>query len=163
MVLVIYFDSFHKDLEKMLVKYNISHRTIQINNVKSADYANENTIIITGSTRRILRDGDVPLLDHLMTTDKKIIGICYGFQYLALKTGGKLGEFNKFKGVRYYDGFSMHYNHHDRVLSLPKTWRILNRVDNFINIAATNKWVGFQFHPEKSDTNFKTFLLPLLQ
>lgn len=163
MVLVIYFDSFHRDLDKMLNKYNITHKTLQINNVKPSDYANENTIIIAGSMRRILRDGDVPLLDQLMTTDKKIIGICYGFQYLALKSGGKLGEFTKFKGFRHYDGITMQYNHHDRVLSLPKSWCILNKMENFINIAATDKWIGFQFHPEKSDTNFKTFLLPLLQ
>ncbi len=163
MILVIYFDRFHRDLDRMLNKYNIPHRTLQVSNVHPNDYKNMDTIIITGSMRRILRDGDVPQIDQLMTENKKIIGICYGFQYLALKSGGKLGEFTKFKGFRHHDGISMQYNHHDRVLSLPKQWRILNRMENFINIAATDKWIGFQFHPEKSDTNFKTFLLPLLQ
>lgn len=162
MTCVIYFDSFHRELEKMLDKYDIPHKSIQINKVSPSDYNNCNTIIIAGSKRRILRDGPIPLLDHLLTLDKQIIGICYGFQYMALKTGGKLGEFAKFKGIRLFNGIAMHYNHHDRVLSLPPKWNVINKVDNFINIAAINNWIGFQFHPEKTATNFETFLLPLL-
>jgi imidazoleglycerol phosphate synthase glutamine amidotransferase subunit HisH len=46
---------------------------------------------------------------------------------------------------------------------LPNQWKIISRMDDFINIAATNKWIGFQFHPEKDAEYFKHYVLPFLK
>lgn len=57
-------------------------------------------LIITGSKQRVLRSNDFPLLDAYMKQDIHIIGICFGFQLLAYKTGGKVVEGPLFKGTR---------------------------------------------------------------
>jgi GMP synthase-like glutamine amidotransferase len=126
------------------------------------------TIIITGSKQRILRTNDFPLLDTYMTQDVHIIGICFGFQYLAFKTGGKVVEGPLFKGrrtvrtTRETNSEHLYFNHHDRVIDLPDEWTVVQRIDGFINIAATKKWIGFQFHPEKDDEHFRHYVLPFL-
>jgi GMP synthase-like glutamine amidotransferase len=103
-----------------------------------------------------------------MTQDIHIIGICFGFQYLALKTGGKVVEGPLFKGrrtvmtTRETNSEHLYFNHHDRVLDLPDDWTVVQRIDGFINIAATKKWIGFQFHPEKDDKHFRHYVLPFL-
>jgi GMP synthase-like glutamine amidotransferase len=56
----------------------------------------------------------------------------------------------------------LYFNHHDRVLDLPDDWTVIQRIGDFINIAATKKWLGFQFHPEKDDEHFRHYLLPFL-
>jgi GMP synthase-like glutamine amidotransferase len=116
-------------------------------------------VIITGSKKRILRENDFPILDPLLKKNVKIIGICFGFQYLAFKTGGELAESVHFKGRR----SGLYFNHHDRVIKLRKPWKIIQQMEDFINIAATNKWIGFQFHPEKDPVNFNHYVLPLLK
>ncbi len=166
MILVIYFDVFHKDL------INETHTVYK-------------TIIICGSRKRILRQNDLPLLDPYLKQDNHIIGICFGFQFLALKSGGKIEEHKLFRGIRLdrrsvdqrldrrsvdqrldrrsVDHMSLYYNHHDRVIFLPPKWTIIQRIDGFINIASTNKWIGFQFHPEKNNATFRHYLLPFLR
>jgi GMP synthase-like glutamine amidotransferase len=57
----------------------------------------------------------------------------------------------------------LYFNHHDRVLDLPDDWTVIQRIDDFINIAATKKWLGFQFHPEKDDEHFRHYVLPFLR
>ena len=121
-------------------------------------------VIITGSKKRVLRENHFPLLETLLEKNIKIIGICFGFQYLALKTGGKVVEGVNFKGRRKTEsGEEPYFNHNDRILMLPNQWKIISRMDDFINIAATNKWIGFQFHPEKDPEYFKTYVLPFIK
>lgn len=174
MILVVYFDVFHKDLEKRLVKHNI-----QFDSVKYADLKQYKptkpikVIIIAGSKKRILRSNDFPLLDAYMKQDIHIIGICFGFQLLAHKTGGKVVEGPLFIGTRHIISTNerptdkspienLYFNHHDRVIKLPNKWTVVQHIDGFINIAATDKWIGFQFHPEKYDATFRHYLLPFL-
>ena len=175
MILVVYFDVFKKDLEKRLLEHGIVYQL-----VKYADLEHYNPtehishIIITGSRQRILRHRELPLLDPFLAKDVYVIGICFGFQYLALKSGGKVVEGQVFKGRRPTDNrnpkplgrpsaLGLYFNHYDRVLDLPHDWTVIQRIDDFINIAATKKWLGFQFHPEKDDEHFRHYLLPFLR
>ena len=121
------------------------------------------TVILTGSTNRILRKNKFRLLEKLMNSNVNIIGICFGFQYLAYRSGGKLIEDKLFEGKRKTQFEEKYFNHYDKVIKLPKPWKIIETVDDFINIAATDKWVGFQFHPEKNADQFKRYVLPFLR
>ena len=182
MILVVYFDVFIEDLKKRLLEHNIAYEV-----VKYADLEHYTPperirhVIIAGSKKRVLRSHDFPLLDSFLAKDVYIIGICFGFQWLAYKSGGKVVEGKQFKGRRPTDEgrrpqvdhrptdkqkpktLSLYFNHHDRVLDLPDDWTVIQRIDDFINIAATKKWLGFQFHPEKDDEHFRHYLLPFLR
>ena len=191
MILVVYFDVFHKDLEKRLVKHNIQFDSVKYADLKQYKPAKPiKVIIIAGSKKRILRSNDFPLLDAYMKQDIHIIGICFGFQLLAHKTGGKVVEGPLFIGTRHVRPLrhvmstderplrptdekhvmptdknpieNLYFNHYDRVIELPDTWTVVQRIDGFINIAATDKLIGFQFHPEKYDATFRHYLLPFL-
>ena len=176
MILVIYFDIFHKDLERRLQENNIPYKLVKYDDLINENHTDYKTIIICGSRKRILRDNDLPLLDPYLKQDKHIIGICFGFQFLALKSGGEIEERELFRGIRVdrrsvdqrldrrsVDHMSLYYNHHDCITYLPPTWTIIQKIDGFINIASTNKWIGFQFHPEKNNATFRHYLLPFLR
>lgn len=170
MILVVYFDVFIEDLKKRLLKHNIAYEV-----VKYADLEHYKPptsirhVIIAGSKQRVLRSHDFPLLDPFLAKDVYVIGICFGFQWLAYKSGGKVVEGKQFKGRRPTDEglrsktLGLYFNHHDRVLDLPDDWTVIQRIGDFINIAATKKWIGFQFHPEKDDEHFRHYLLPFLR
>jgi GMP synthase (glutamine-hydrolysing) len=182
MILVVYFDVFHKDLEKRLIEHKIPFTLVKYADLKQYKPAKPiKIIIIAGSKQRILRSNDFPLLEAYMTQDIHIIGICFGFQLLAYKTGGKVVEGPLFRGIRPLRPTderhimstnerptdkspieNLYFNHHDRVIELPNKWMVVQRIDGFINIAATDKWIGFQFHPEKYDATFRHYLLPFL-
>ena len=163
MLLVIYFDSFRFNVVKRLKENNIKYDIVKYNDLEN--YLQTNPVpakvIITGSKKRILRENDFPILENLMKKNVKIIGICFGFQYLAFKTGGKLVEGANFEGRRTDE--RMYFNHHDKIIDLPKPWKIIARVEDFINIAATDKWIGFQFHPEKDPVHFNHYVLPFIK
>jgi GMP synthase-like glutamine amidotransferase len=189
MILVIYFDIFHKDLERRLQENNIPYKLVKYDDLINENHIDYKTIIICGSRKRILRDNDLPLLDPYLKQDNHIIGICFGFQFLALKSGGEIEERELFRGIRLdrrldrrsvdqrldrrsvdqrldrrsVDHMSLYYNHHDCITYLPPTWTIIQKIDGFINIASTNKWIGFQFHPEKNNATFRHYLLPFLR
>ena len=194
MILVVYFDVFKKDLEKRLLEHGIAYQIVKyagLEHYKQDDRIRH--VIIAGSRQRILRSHDLPLLDPFLAKDVYIIGICFGFQYLALKSGGKVVEGAElFKGRRPKvdrrpkvadrpqtdrkpqvdqnpkplsrpSALGLYFNHYDRVMNLPDDWTVIQRIDDFINIAATKKWIGFQFHPEKDDEHFRHYLLPFLR
>ena len=176
MILVIYFDIFRKDLEKRLTQHNIPFQLVKYADLKEYKPTEPiKIIIVAGSKERILRTNDFPLLETYMKQDVHIIGICFGFQYLAFKTGGKVVEGPLFTGRRTVRTICertttgktniehLYFNHHDRVLDLPDDWTVVQRIDGFINIAATKKWIGFQFHPEKDDAAFRHYVLPFLK
>jgi GMP synthase (glutamine-hydrolysing) len=169
MILVVYFDVFIEYLKKRLLEHNIAYEV-----VKYADLEHYKPptsirhVIIAGSKQRVLRRHDFPLIDPFLAKDVYIIGICFGFQWLAYKSGGKVVEGKQFKGRRATDKqkpktLGLYFNHHDRVLDLPDDWTVIQRIGDFINIAATEKWIGFQFHPEKDDEHFRHYLLPFLR
>jgi GMP synthase (glutamine-hydrolysing) len=156
MLLVVYFDNFRNDLIKRLREFNIEFEFARYDNINLDKTYDK--VIITGSKKRILRENNFPLLEKLLLKNTKVIGICFGFQYLAFMSGGKLAEGRKFVGMR----DTMYFNHFDRIIKLPDSWTIVSKIEDFINIAGTDSWVGFQFHPEKSRANFVHYLLPFL-
>ena len=67
------------------------------------------------------------------------------------------------KNERISENLMLYFNHNDRVVKLPKDWKIVDKFSNFINIATSKNMIGFQFHPEKNKKSFELFLLPFLQ
>lgn len=150
MLWIVYFDDFHVDLERRLMQ---PYKLVRYDNIPAN--AKPSALIITGSKKRILRENDFPLLQKLIEkTSGKVIGICFGFQYLALLTGGTIIEDQKYKGIKN----SHYYNHYDKVISLPKPWVVEERQDNFISCASLNNWRGFQFHPEKKQSDYIKYI-----
>ena len=163
MLLVIYFDIFIINLVKLLKENNIKYDIVKYGDLENylQTHSTPTKVIITGSKKRILRANNFPILENLMKKNVKIIGICFGFQYLAFKTGGKLVEGANFIGRRTDE--RMYFNHNDKIIDLPKPWKIIARIEDFINIAATDKWIGFQFHPEKDPVHFNHYVLPFIK
>jgi GMP synthase-like glutamine amidotransferase len=161
MLLIIYFDVFITNLVNRLNENHIKYDIVKYNDLEFYLQTNPipTTVIITGSKKRILRENDFPILESFMKKNVKIIGICFGFQYLAFKTGGKIIEDINFTGRR----DQLYFNHHDKVINLSKPWKIISKINGFINIAATNKWIGFQFHPEKDRVHFNHYVLPFIK
>lgn len=162
MILIIYFDKIPKYLVKQCIQHNLDHKLLHFESITHAIFtSNIHTVIICGSDRRVLRDGRIPIIDWLYNeTTIPIVGICYGFQYMSMISGGTLKEGPKFKGKR-SDGHN-YYNHHDKVIELPHEWTVISTVDGFISMAANKNRIGFQFHPEMSNSDFKHYLLPIL-
>lgn len=157
LLLIVYFDVFKADLIKRLKENHIKFEIAKYDEIDLSKHYD--TIIITGSKKRIIRQNYFPLLEPLLSRPKiNIIGICFGFQYLAMKSGGKVIEDQLFKGFRK----NLFFNHHDKVIALPKPWNVVDRLTDFINIGATDKWIGFQFHPEKDPAVFAHYILPFL-
>ena len=56
-----------------------------------------------------------------------------------------------------------YFNYSYRIKELPNKWTVMSRSADTINIATTNKWIGYLFHPEKLDKNFDKYLLPVFK
>lgn len=169
MLVIVYFDVFYRDLvTKLKTRYKLVHYTqIHPDLTPSA-------LIITGSKKRILREPSYPELDALIRkTIGPVIGICYGFQYLARLSGGLIREGTEvFRGIREpsapdvlsLNSLGHYYNHYDKVVKLPKQWIELEHQDDFISIAYEPKkqWIGYQFHPEKKFSDFEKYIGSLI-
>ena len=177
MILIIYFDEWYlkeqikKNLAKRMTKHGIKFVCVYYSDLETFLSANKekvDLIFLCGSANRILRDGDkFPLIDVLMKKKIRIIGVCFGFQLLAHKSGGKIEEGRLVNGIRQIDldgdKDSVYFNYSDRIKELPKKWTVMSRSADTINIATTNKWIGYLFHPEKSDKDFNKYLLPVFK
>ncbi len=162
LLLIVYFDVYPNNLIKRLHELSIPFDIVKYNKINlHKDY---HLVILTGSDKRILRDNYFPLLDTLIKRPNLfVIGICFGFQYLALKTSGEITENELFKGRRMVGLHNLYLNHYDRVVQLSDQWTVSTRIDDFINIAGTEHWIGFQFHPEKDKELFHYYVLPFVK
>ncbi len=159
MLWVVYFDDFYKDVERQLQKRGIKYKLVHCDNIHAN--TKPSALIICGSKKRILREQPHSKLKELIAkTMGPVIGICYGFQYLALLSGGTIIEDQRFKGIR----SEHYYNHHDKVVALPSAWNILETDDGFISVASnpSKNWFGTQFHPEKKQVDFDKYVINLL-
>lgn len=166
-ILIIYFDFFKTNLIKRLEENEIAFDIVHVSKLAEYD-KNPDITIITGSRRLILENQEFPEIDKMIKKSKLVIGICFGFQYLALKNGGLIKhseKVHKEKESIVYQGekYDIWFNHYDRVMSLPGKWKIISKFADFINIASYGKMIGFQFHPEQYKKTFDAFLLPLLK
>ena len=177
MILIIYFDDWYlkeqlkKNLVNRLTKHGIKFTYVYYSDLETFLLTNKekvDLIFLCGSAKRILRDGDeFPLIDVLMKKKIRIVGVCFGFQLLAHKSGGKIEEGRFVNGIRQIelDGEKdgVYFNYSDRIKELPKKWTVMSRSADTINIATTNKWIGYLFHPEKTDKDFDKYLLPIFK
>lgn len=165
-IVIIYFDRFLINLQERLIEHNLPHKILNIDHLEKYHKVPD-VLFITGSKRRILQINHYPVLQELIKKVKIVIGFCYGFQLLAYFNGGHIIQSThhhekRKKVVIGKNTYKMFFNHYDRVIQLPKEWKVYHTIDNFINIANYKNLWGFQFHPEKSNENFKTFIIPLI-
>jgi GMP synthase-like glutamine amidotransferase len=166
-ILIIYFDFFCKNLIKRFIEYNIKAFITKYENAHNFLDYDIDIVIIAGSEKRILRDNNFPILEQFIKKNIHIIGICFGFHYLAFITNGILREDNlhqeneiiKINGKYYL----LYYSHNDKIYELNNNWNTMIKKDNYIIAAKTNKFSGYQFHPERYRSTFEIFLLPLLK
>lgn len=178
MLLIIYFDTFFSNLLHQLKLYKIPHIKQKYSDIQSpqhfANILKKNNIdkaIIAGSQQRILQlPHNLCYLDALIANPaiKRIIGICFGWQYLAKTHGGKLVEGTNLNKEYTVTGFNipLWFNHYDYVVSMPTDWIIHDKKPNTQVITAASsqsgRLIGFQFHPEKQKQTFELFILPFL-
>jgi len=163
-IVVIYFDYFPKSLKNRVKEYNIKGEIIKSDEISSLQYIPD-IIIISGSSKRILRDNYFPKVFDLIRNNKTFtIGICFGFHLMSFLAGGEIIECEQHKkNEKISENLILYFNHNDRVVNLPKDWKIVDKFSNFINIATSKNMIGFQFHPERNKKSFELFLLPFLQ
>ena len=166
-ILIIYFDFFCKKLVKRFIEYKIKAFITKYDNAHNYLDYNIDIVIIAGSYKRILRENYFPVLEEFIKKNIQIIGICFGFQYLAFITNGILGEDKLHKEnqiVKVDDKYYLlYYKHNDKIYELSNNWNTIIKKDNYIISAKTNKFTGYQFHPERYKSTFEIFLLPLLK
>ena len=180
LVVVIFFDAFYKKMIERFNKYNINYIQVHFEDIDKFLNSNRAPIkifVIMGSTRRILRDGIHPSLDRVLNMPTPVIGICYGFQYMAMCSGGILEDgavkikITDMPGTIGNENVKVWVNHFDKVKSLPTSknakhkvvWKIDSVIDGTIYMAHTHKWLGFQFHPEYKKKQFEKFILPFVK
>jgi GMP synthase-like glutamine amidotransferase len=180
LVVLIFFDDFYKKMIERFNKYNINYIQVHFEDLDqffNSNHAPIKIFVIMGSIRRILRDGIHPSLDRILNMPEPVIGICYGFQYMAMRSGGILEDgaiktkITDMPGTIGNKNVKMWVNHFDKVKSLltyksakhKVLWKIDSVVDGTIYMAHTDKWLGFQFHPEYRKKQFEEFILPFVK
>ena len=76
-------------------------------------------VIMIGNSRRINREGKDVEMEKLMRSEVKLMGICYGYEYLVKGSGGEIVEGKLKRGLKSGEW----YNHDDSVKRLGKEWK----------------------------------------
>lgn len=162
-IVVIYFDYFPKSLQNRLKENKIKAEFVKNDNLSLLKYEPD-IVIISGSSKRILKDHDFPEIRKIINNSNIfVIGICFGFHLMVFFEGGKIIECEQHKkNEKISDNLILYFNHNDRIIKLPKQWKIMDEFEHFINIASNKNMIGYQFHPEKHQKSFNMFLLPFL-
>ncbi len=119
-------------------------------------------IILSGGARSVYEKNAPKFDKKIMQLSIPVLGICYGHQLIAHLMGGKVisgksGEYGlmKLNIKKPAKTKNVWMNHHDIVISLPKSFTILASTEHS-KIAAfadkKRKIFGVQFHPEVSHT-----------
>ena len=165
-VLILDFGSQYTQLiARRIRELNIYSEIHPYNNIPSniIDYK---AIILSGSPSSV-NDFNAPLIDlDAFDSNMPILGICYGAQYIAYDSGGKVTpsvtrEYGR-ANLSYCDKNSrmmqdvivdsqVWMSHGDTIVSLPKKFKVIASTDD-VDIAAYeivgNNIFGLQFHPE---------------
>ena len=133
-------------------------------------------IILSGSSDRVLdKTHKIAKIPHkLLNLNIPILGICYGFQYLAKILSGdkciatfktvndKIKKYDKILSI--YKPFIIKnikykFKHYDYVRCIPKNWiKILSyKKQIWMAYDKKRKIIGTQFHPEKYKLSRKMF------
>lgn len=126
---------------------------------------NCNAIILSGSEARItkIHAPDIPI--NIFKLGLPILGLCYGYELMMKKFGGKVATFKDDKKHSYRKFITMTepfqvpkklyaFCHHEYISALPPQKEWIKSISNDDQIwAAYNndkKWLCLQFHPEVS-------------
>ncbi|MCH2060392.1 MAG: glutamine-hydrolyzing GMP synthase [Verrucomicrobiales bacterium] len=122
-------------------------------------------VILSGGPRSV-SDEDAPDIDleHLLSLDVPVLGICYGMQLLNKKHGGRVepgrtreygpAELRPEGGCGLFDGVSgssqIWMSHSDTCTKLPEGAEVIGRNEDGVPVAVqlSSKVFGIQFHPE---------------
>ena len=107
-------------------------------------------VIIMGNEGRMLREGKDDEIER-MKGEVKMIGICWGWEYLNREGLVMEGELKK----GWLEG--EWYNHKDKVLEMSDGWKGKKRRGMWIE-GRTRKWRGYQYHPEANEKSMKKML-----
>jgi len=124
---------------------------------------NTDAIILSGSEKNILSKSGPTLPIGILKLGLPILALCYGYEWIVKKLGGKVATFedgNKHSYSKYLQltkPFSVPkkryaFCHHQYISALPSSgqWEELHRNGDEIWIAqnSAHKWLCLQFHPE---------------
>ncbi len=163
-------------IEACVVNFGVRSFTKSISDFSKQDVERASHIIISGSPLLFV-DRNLPELhslgEKLFIPSKKILGICFGHQWMSLCHGGtvELGkasreplEINLLKNSPLFenlsDTFVMAQDHCEHA-SLPKDFIHLASSEDCVNEAMQHKhhsFYGVQFHPEYSGVNGQTLI-----
>ncbi len=127
-------------------------------------------IILSGGPASVCDDSSPDVDQRILEMGIPVLGICYGMQFLAKKLGGNVvpSQDREYGRTNFHimkedvlwkeiteDTFVVWMSHGDRVVELPKGFRVIGRTDN-VEYAAmvdpTGYIYGLQFHPEVTHT-----------
>ena len=140
------------------------------------DIEEYNAIILSGGPSSVLEKESPTIDKQLLTTDKPILGVCYGLQLIVHLLGGEVVPSDKreygratlnvkkedvlFDGAT--DAFTVWMSHGDSVLNLPNGFSVLADTNSIPFAAIKNDKAniyGLQFHPEVFHTSFGTKII----
>ena len=110
-------------------------------------------VIIIGNEGRVMREGRDEEIDKIMGREIRIIGICWGWEYLNERSGGEVIEGELKKGIMEGE----RYNHNDMVKRMGDGWRGKRRRGMYTE-GRTRKWRGYQYHPEGNEKSMKEMI-----
>lgn len=139
-----------------------------INEIKKGDV---DRIILSGSDFRIKKINKGIIPDDVFKSKIKILGICYGYQYMVYYYSSlkNIKSFQLSKNYKYDLSFQINkpfkaektkyrFNHHDYIIKLPKNWFTSIKYRNIIYMAYDKYGnIGVQFHPEIYKQSSKIF------
>ena len=152
---------------KLIIK-NWQDKTEIINEIKKGSI---DRIILSGSDFRIKKINKGIIPNEVFKSKIKILGICYGFQYLVYyySTMRNIKSFKQ-KNYNKYDKLlkinkpfkvkktNYRFNHHDYIIKVPKNWKISIKNKKIIYMSYDNNGnIGIQFHPEIYKQSSKFF------
>jgi GMP synthase (glutamine-hydrolysing) len=155
-----------KGVKVHFIRYDEEHIMKKIRTLKC------HAIIISGSNQRIFA-ADAPELPRgILWMGLPILGLCYGYEWMVHKLGGKVATFTDGNEYEYRKYITIprpfvievpkkqyKFLHHDYISELPKGWEVVCRAaaqDNtqsptpqiWIGQHKERDFYGMQFHPE---------------
>lgn len=133
-------------------------------------------IILSGGPASVLGDETPDVDERWLQTNRVILGVCFGMQMMAQRTGCKLerGQKREYgqstlcieKDHIFVEGLPQQsvawMSHGDHVETVGSGWSVLGRSDSGVIATLAHiqyQWVAVQFHPEVAHTEYGETLL----